>query len=77
MYWRSLGRFSVVGAQGRATGPSGGSSRLGHEHDSESEVGTPEFEQVLLLGDTMGVIEATGVSGSQDPTDGNDLGTKP
>ena len=64
IYWRSCGRFSGVGAQGKVTGLSGGSSRLGHEHESEADVGTPEFEHAGRFEDVIGVIEAIGSSES-------------
>ena len=45
MYCLSLGKFSIVGAQGSRGGVVGGSSRLGHGQASGSPgVGTPELE---------------------------------
>ena len=60
MYWRSLGTFSAVGAQGRTAGVSGGSSLLGQEQVSDDDVGTPELEQLGLLGVDMDWMEAAG-----------------
>ena len=61
MYWRSLGTFSGVGAQGRTAGVSGGSSLLGQEQAvSDDDVGTPELEQLGLLGVDMDWMEAAG-----------------
>ena len=75
--WRSVGRFSGVGAHGRVTGLLGGSSRRGHEQESSAAVGTPELEHAGRLGDVMAVTEETGDSTSHEPTEGNDLGTNP
>ena len=66
-----------MGAQGKVTGLSGGSSRLGHEQPSEAEIGTPELEHAGGFDDIRGVIEAIGSSESHEPIDGNDLGTNP
>ena len=42
-----------MGAQGRTAGVSGGSSLLGQEQVSDDDVGTPELEQLGLLGVDM------------------------
>ena len=50
---------------------------MGHEHESEANVGTPEFEHAGRFEDVIGVIEVIGSSKSHEPIDGNDLGTNP
>ena len=75
--WRSVGRFSTVGAHGKVTGLLGGSSRRGHEQESLVAVGTPELEHTGGLGDVMAVKEETGDFASHEPTEGKDLGTSP
>ena len=77
MYWRSLGTFSGVGAQGRTAGVSGGSSLLGQEQVSDDDVGTPELEQLGLLEVDMDWMEAVGVKLSHSPTSGKEEGTRP
>ena len=77
MYWRSLGTFSGVGAQGRTAGVSGGSSLLGQEQVSDDDVGTPELEQLGLLGVDIDRMEAVGGKLSHSPTSGKEEGTRP
>ena len=50
---------------------------MGQEQVSDGDVGTPELEQLGLLGLDMEWMEAVGGKSSHSPTSGKEEGTRP
>ena len=80
-----IGKFSAVGAQGRAGSSVGGKLRVGHEQGGVPSLMIPEFEHLGKVGLAAAVwseeiaAERTGSAspwlGEQDPIRGNCVGT--